>query len=398
MITHHRRFKNQARAYSMAKHLMERGHDVTLMVIADCSRLGIVETDWDGVRTVETPDLLWGKLRSGWDLWNTFNRILYLHRDNRPYDLVHCFETRPATIYPVLHYLRRRQVPWITDWVDWWGRGGIIDELRPGWYRALFGGIETYYEEAFRARADGLIVISTALAKRAIGLGVQPERICHVPNGTWPELFSVPDSATCRRKVELGVTGPIIGYSSLDTHFDLELMIQVLAQVVRQYPDAHLLITGNPSKTISELAQVYGVGQNLILTGFLPYEKLPWYLGCADCFVMPFPDKIYNVGRWPTKVNDYMSVGRPTVSNPVGDIKTLFKQHRVGLLVEWDAVDFAQKIIYLIEHPEVACKLGENARWTAVTVYDWKILVQKLEAFYEQILGTDLSMPQRGKG
>jgi len=226
----------------MAKYLVERGHHVTLIVIADRRRLGVVEGEWGGVRIVETPDLLCGKLRSGWDPWNTFNRILYLHRHNRPYDLAYCFETRPATIYPVLDYLHRRPVPWITEWIDWWGRGGIIDEFRPGWYRILFGRVETYYEEAFRARADGLTVISTALAERAVGLGVERERICILPNGTQPEVFSVPETAACRHRVGLDVTGPVIGYCSLDTHLDLALMIEVLAQIVRQYPDVMMLV------------------------------------------------------------------------------------------------------------------------------------------------------------
>lgn len=386
MIGHARRFKTYVRGYTMARHLVERGHHVTLVVTADRRRLGIVEADWDGVWTVETPDLLWDRLRSGWDPWNTLNRVLYLRAEKRHYDLIHCFETRPATIYPALFYKRRHHLPMITDWIDWWGRGGIIDEFRPRWYRPLFGRIETYYEEAFRARAEGLTVISTALAKRAMGLGVQPARIFYLPNGSWPERFSMPDSAACRRRVGLDVTGPIIGYSSLDTHFDLALMIEALAQIVHQYPDAQLLITGNSPKAISELAQAYGVGQNLILTGFLPYEELPWYLGCANLFVMPFPEKIYNIGRWPSKVNDYMSVGRPTVSNPVGDIKGLFEKHNIGLLAKWDPQDFAQKIIFLLEHPDIAKELGENARRAAVTEYNWKVLIGKLEKFYYKVL------------
>lgn len=389
MISHSRRFKVDVRGYAMARHLVERGHSVTLVVIGDRCRLGIVEADWDGVWTVETPDLLWGRLRSGWDPWNTLNRVLYLRADKRRYDLIHCLETRPATIYPALFYRRRHHLPMITDWIDWWGRGGIIDELRPGWYRVLFGHIETYYEEAFRARAEGLTVISTALAKRAMGLGVQPARICHLPNGSWPERFSVPDSAACRRRVGLDVTGPIIGYSSLDTHLDLALMIEVLAQILRQYPDAQLLITGNPPEKISELAHAYHVGQNLILTGFLPYEELPWYLGCADLFVMPFPEKVYNVGRWPSKVNGYMSVGRPIVSNPVGDIKGLFEKHNIGLLAKWDPEDFAEKIIFLLQHPDIAKELGENARRAAVTEYDWRVLIGKLEEFYYKVLSMD---------
>jgi len=386
MITSHQRYKIHVRTYAMAKHLVDRGHNVKLIVTSDHRRLGIVEGDWDGVWTVESPDLLWGRLRQGWDPWNALNKVLYLRADKGRYDLMHCLETRPATIYPALLYKRRHHLPMITDWIDWWGRGGIIDELRPGWYRVLFGRVETYYEEAFRARAEGLTVISTALAKRAVGLGVEPARIFHLPNGSWNELFSVPDSTACRRKVGLDVTGPVMGYSSLDTHLDLALIIEVLTQIVRQYPNAQLLITGHAPQKVSKLAQAYGVRQNLILTGFLPYEELPWYLGCADLFVMPFPEKIYNIGRWPSKLNGYMSVGRPTISNPVGDIKALFEKHSIGLLAKWDAEDFAQKIVFLLEHPDIAKEFGENARRVSVAEYDWKVLAGKLEKFYYEML------------
>jgi glycosyltransferase involved in cell wall biosynthesis len=81
-----------------------------------------------------------------------------------------------------------------------------------------------------------------------------------------------------------------------------------------------------------------------------------------------------------------MSLGRPTISNPVGDIKTLFEDHEIGFLARWDPADFSEKIIYLIEHPDVAEKLGDNARNIAVTEYDWKILIQRLEDFYYMLL------------
>lgn len=386
MITSQRRFKANARGFSMSKNLIERGHRVTLMVISDQRRSGIVTTDWDGVPTVETPDLLWGRLRSGWDAWGMLNRMWYLGHSPQHYDIVHSLDTRPATIYPALQVARRHHAPLLTDWIDWWGRGGIIDEFRPRWYRLLFGGIETLYEESFRASVDGVTVISTALGQRALGLGVKPERLYQLPNGCWPDVFNVPDKAACRQKVGLEGHPQIIGFSSLDTHFDFNLVIEAMASVVRQYPQAKLLITGKPSHEVTEMARSYGLEQNLILTGFLPYEQLPWYLGCADLFVMPFPDRIFNVGRWPSKMNDYMTVGRPIVSNPIGDVKNVFEAHRVGLLAQWNAEDFAQKITLLLEQPSMADELGRNAREAAVKVYNWKVIIAGLEEFYLKML------------
>ncbi len=386
MITHHRRFKVRPRSYAMAKHLVARGHKVSLIVIADYRKVGIVESDWDGVRIIETPDLLWGQLRSGWDLWNLVNRVIYLGQDKGPYDLVHCFETRPATIYPALLYCRQNKLPLLTDWNDWWGRGGLVYEVRPGWYRFLLGGVETYYEEAFRKKGAGVTVISSALAQRATGLGVPSEDICYLPGGTSPDLFPQRQKVDCRKHVGMSLSDPILGFSSLDSHLDLDIVLQALLIVVKHYPETKLVITGKPARSVLRLAGTYGVTDNIHMTGFLQQEELPWYLGCADLFVLPFADKVYNKGRWPNKICDYMSLGRPTISNPVGDIKSLFEDHEIGLLAQWEPVDFAKKIIYLIENPDVAQRLGNNARNTAVTVYDWKLLIQRLENFYYVLL------------
>lgn len=389
MITHHRRMKAYARPHAMARHLVNRGHKVTLIVTADRRKSGVVESQWDSVRIVETPDLLWGRLRSGWDLWCLIMRIRYLSREKRAYDIVHCFETRPATIYPALLYCAKHNLPMVTDWNDWWGRGGIIEDVRPRWYRILFGPIETYYEEAFRSRGAGLTVISTALAQRAIGLGVSAEWILNLPGGASTELFQARSKEECRRHVGLDSSSPVLGFSSLDSHLDMELVMKALKIVANKYPSVRLVVTGNAGMRIMDLAKAHHVADHVLLTGMLSMEELPWWLGCADLFLLPLADRIYNVGRWPNKIGDYMSLARPTIANPVGDIRALFENEDIGLLAEWEPMDFSSKIIYLLENPQLASELGENARGVALRKFDWRILSGELESFYYRVLNTE---------
>ena len=370
----------------MGKHLVRRGHEVSLVVTADRRKAGIVDSDWDGVRVIETPDLLWGKLRSGWDPWGLVNRLYRLGCEKTTFDLIHCFETRPATIYPALFYRKRHPAPLLTDWNDWWGRGGVIDEFRPKWYRTLFGPLETYYEEAFRTRADGLTVISTALRDRAIRLGVPPENICQISGGAFLDLFPCRTLRECREKVGLPATDILLGYSSMDSHAEMDTMMRVLSLVARRFPTVRLLITGKTDRRIVEIARAHDVADRLHLTGVLPFRDLGWFMGAVNLFVLPFPPKIYNIGRWPNKIGDYMSLGRPVVSNPVGDIKTLFEEHDIGLLARWDAEEFAEKVIRLIQNPAEADRLGRNAREVAVAKFDWSVLTRTLEDFYYQIL------------
>lgn len=386
MITHHRRFKARARAHAMAKHLVQRGHAVSLMVIADERKFHLFESEWDGVHVIETPDLLSGSLRSGWDVWDTGNRIAYLMNMKRSYDLVHCFETRPATIHPARIYARQRNIPLLTDWNDWWGRGGLIDEVRPAWYRLLFGGMETFYEEAFRGQGLGTTVISTALFRRAEKLGIPTERILHLPGGAFPEQFPMRDKTECRTHVGLPPQIPILGFSSLDSHLDLELVFHSLRLVARRFTEVKLLITGNASNVVRDLIKTQGLEKHVLLTGYLSDSELPWVLGCADVFLLPLANKVHNAGRWPNKLCDYMSLGRPTVANPVGDVRQVFEKHDIGLLADWDADDFAQKILFLLDHPEHAATLGRLARHTAETVFDWRLMIQDLERFYFMML------------
>jgi len=390
MISHFPKSRTYPRSHVIAKHLVQRGHNVSLMVLSNNRRTGIRETKWDEVRMIETPDLFWGPLRTGWDLWGVLNRINYLRKDHSSYDLIHCFETRPATVFPTLFYRNSHDIPVITDWNDWWGHGGIIDEFRPIWYRKLFGGVETYFEEAFRSRFEGLTVISRALKQRGISLGIPPDHICHLPGGSLPEEFPYRTVEECRSHVGISLSDPVLGYSSVNKHVEMKFCMDVLSIIVEKYPNTKLLITGKPNKSITEMAKSYNLADNLFLTGYVPFEELAWYLGCANFFILPFPEKTYNIGRWPNKIGEYLSVGRPIVSNPTGDVKTLLEDHKVGILAEWIPEDFARKSIELIENPNIVKQYGEEARKLAITKYDWKNLAQVLEDFYFRVLNGTL--------
>jgi glycosyltransferase involved in cell wall biosynthesis len=395
-ICHHSRNKVFPRTYSMARALVQRGHRATILAIAERSRWGIKESRWDGIRFIETPDLFWGKMRSGWDIWDMLNRLYFLNVDKAKYDLIHCHGTRPITIYPALNLSRKLKTPIFIDWIDWFGRGGLIEINRPKWYRMLFGWLETYYEEGFLSNAIGITVISNALKERAVSLGVPRDHVLYLPGGTHPNRFHVRSREECRQKLDFPPSEPILGFSSGDSHLDLEIVMQSLEVVARKYPSVKLLITGRINDKVIALAEKYHVANRLIRTGFLPIEDLPVYLSCADLFVLPFPNTKYNLGRWPNKINDYMCLGRPIVSNPVGEIKMLFERHEIGLLAEWSVEDFSQKILSILGRPDLAQQMVENALRVAREEYAWDVLVSGLEDFYIKVL-TDYPLQDNPK-
>jgi glycosyltransferase involved in cell wall biosynthesis len=92
-------------------------------------------------------------------------------------------------------------------------------------------------------------------------------------------------------------------------------------------------------------------------------------------------------------MGEYLSLGRPTVANPVGDIKLLFERHSIGFLAGWEPEDFAEKIISILNNPQLSSDFGRNARRVAETEFDWAILAEKLEKFYYEICKMEIHPP-----
>jgi hypothetical protein len=154
--------------------------EVTVLSIAPQSRSQFHQFESEGVRIVETPDLLKGSARTGWDPWNTLRRIGYLKADD--YDLVHGLESRPAVALPALWLKRRAGLPVILDWADWYGRGGTATE-RGRLLSTFMHPVETFCEEAFHPLADGVVAMGEPLLERAAALGVPRERMINLLHG-----------------------------------------------------------------------------------------------------------------------------------------------------------------------------------------------------------------------
>jgi glycosyltransferase involved in cell wall biosynthesis len=103
---------------------------------------------------------------------------------------------------------------------------------------------------------------------------------------------------------------------------------------------------------------------------------------CVDFFVVPFLDKPANWGRWPGRINDYFTFGKPIVTNPVGEMKELLTNHSVGLLAEEAPEDMANKICRLIDDKELRTKMGANARQLAISEVSWPVITERLDSAY----------------
>jgi glycosyltransferase involved in cell wall biosynthesis len=365
------------RAYHFGRILARRGHEVTILATSPDRRTGIQVSQVENMQLVETPDLFFGQLRSGWDPWNTLHRLFWLRQHQ--FDLVYAIEARPTVIYPALYLHRLRKIPLVLGWSDWFGRGGSVEERSNPLVRAILSPIETYFEEHFRREADCTTVICTTLRDKALSLGVDPESIRLIPDGCDLDSLHFVSVEQARLQSRYSQDEFIIGYVGSIFRGDAELMVKAFDVLASCVPSARLLVVGYCPL---DLRKISSYPLAIFQTGPVSAEALFSHLASCDLFWLPLRDTNANRGRWPHKLNDYLALGRPTVATAVGDVKPLFEAEQVGLLCPDNPGALAEQTLKLYADAGLRTRMGLRARQVAETCFNWERLTNELEELY----------------
>jgi glycosyltransferase involved in cell wall biosynthesis len=308
-------------------------------------------------------------------------RFMSSHR----FDVVHAFDCRPAVIHPAIAYRRRHGTPLVIDWGDWWGRGGVISMRENPLLRHGFSHIETFYEEHFRTQATWTTTISTTLAERAASLGVPPERITTIPAGADLEHFKPIPMREARHRLEIPLNVPVITFGGF-VQWDVKLLLDTFERVLQEIPQALLFLCGPQSRLTREWKQAHPeLAANLVETGIVPAEEMRFYLAAADALMLPLPDSLANRGRFPTKLGEYLAMGKPVVTNPTGDAGALLRRTEAAVLAPDDSQGYADAVVALLRDPDRRKELGKRARRVAEEELDYRLLTKRLLAVYESV-------------
>lgn len=370
-----------------ARRLARRGHHVTL-VTANPERSLRPRLEWiDGVRVIIMPGVLsWRMRRGALEPLDVLGRII--HALKEPYDLVHCDGHRPASSFQAITADVARGTPWISEWVDLFGGEGVAGNRR-GLARYIAIVLETWWEERVRLLADGVIAISQGLFQRALDIGISPQRLVYIPGGADVEHIQLRTVKEARQALGLDPNARIvglIGYELADRE-DAALVLEACARLRTCFPSLRLLVTGKDpldEKLITSLK----LESILIRPGWVSTEEYPLWLSAVNVFALPFRNTVRNVCKWPMKVGDFLAAGRPIVTNPTGDMATLFKEHMIGLLVDETPEEFAHGLAMFLDNPALADRVGCEARRVAQGPLSWDALTDKLEDVYFALVGS----------
>jgi glycosyltransferase involved in cell wall biosynthesis len=365
------------RCFNFAKHLVRFGHSVVILTSTPRYIVNWRKEFIDGVEVICMPDLLGKRFRNGGlGPIDTLLRCFYLFK--RKFDIVENFDHRPAVLYPAIVSKYIQKTPLISEWTDLHGTGGSMNNRRPV-IQKLIRLYEDFTEKKSKKLAEKLVVISQGLKERALNLGIPESKILYIPGGSDIENIVPRQKKEIRKSFGLPLEKKIIAYTA-GTHYDSDLFLNAIYRIQEQRQDVLLITTG--SVFGDQIKKRLYDPQRVIEFGFLAYEKYAALLPAVDAFIFPFANSSLNRGRWPNKIGDYMAAGRPTISNRTGDMIALFEKYHIGLLASDSPQDLAQTTLKLLTNEQLMFELGHNARATAETQFDWKILSRKLETCF----------------
>lgn len=380
------------RAYQFGRELALRGHTVTLVATAPHERRRFaVRYELEGrLVHVLAPDALGGSLRSGWDVWGSLARTLWVQAAE--FDVVHAFECRPTVIAPALA-LQQRGIPLVIDWCDWFGRGGSVEERASAVQRTVLRPVETFFEERFRTCADATTVINSTLAAKAQALGVPEASITLLRNGCDTSIApTLETQAAARAQLGFAADTPLIGYAGAIFPRDARLLAAAFDRVHATRPDARLLVLGYTNVPIEQLVANPAA---VTRTGRLSAEDLQRYLRACDLGWVPLSDSGANRGRWPLKISSYMELGLPFVATNVGDIGAFLEQYPAGRAAAPTPESVAQITLTLLADPAQRQLLGITGRALAEGELSWARVTDVAEAVYRRVIAGSVAPSER---
>jgi len=214
-------------------------------------------------------------------------------------------------------------------------------------------------------------------------MGIPADKLTAVPMGISPNVVSM----------QIGPPpgeSAVVYLGTLARSRRLDMIIHAFDLVARAVPRAKLYLVGGgddarDERHLRDEVERLGLGERVVFTGFLPRDQALQYVARADVCLSPFyPTPIFN-STSPTKLIEYMALGRAVVGNHHPEQRMLIEESQCGRSVEWDARAFADGIIEILADPAAAAEMGRRGRSYVLEHRGYERIAQLVESRYREV-------------
>jgi glycosyltransferase involved in cell wall biosynthesis len=378
--------------------LAGRGHQIDwiLQSEADCER-GYV-TSWGGgtvwVAPTNSRNSLWSRLaKHAAGIWNDA-RVFRLLRGDQ-YDAIEVKDKFIGGVFALLaaRLFGKGFVYWLSFPFPEFYLTKARDGLAP--YPLLYKlrglGFRILLYRILLPAADHVFVQSEQMRRDIAAEGIALDKLTAVPMGIKLDSGIHAPLPTVRSRIPQGQRC-FMYLGTLGRERRIDFVLRTLAQVLRVEPNTRLYLVGKGEQPgdeefLRQEAERLGVAASVIFTGQLPRQEALRYVQDADVCVSPFyPTAVLN-STSPTKLVEYMAMGKAVVANTHPEQKLLIEQSGCGYCVPYDEDAFADAIVKLLRAPELARAMGERGRRYVIEHRAYGVIANSVERAMVRVAG-----------
>ena len=246
----------------------------------------------------------------------------------------------------------------------------------------LLRALDSIHHIIFR-RAEAILVFSNPIKLSIIQTyDLDKDRVVVFPNCV--DLKQFKPSIGCgslRRDLQIGNRKVIMFVGGIHELVGLSLLIQALPEIVLENSNVMALFVGDgPQKPhLKKLAQELNVEEHVRFVDPMDHSEIPKYVCMSDVTIGPLVATIDSFGVVPRKVLEYMACAKPVIVCRGGVSSDLIIDGYNGFVFDSKATELADITSQIIENPELARKVGHNARKHVETFHDWEKVIGTFE-------------------
>jgi colanic acid/amylovoran biosynthesis glycosyltransferase len=235
------------------------------------------------------------------------------------------------------------------------------------------------YQTLFK-RSDFIIVLSEAMKEELLRLHCPGEKIRVHHLGVDLNKFK-PGEKKERGYNTLLLAGRLVEKKGIP------LAIEAFARIKNKYPQSRLKIIGDGylKDTIEDLIRQHGLQDRITLVGFhTPYTQIKEEMSNADIFILPsHTSKRGDEEGTPMVLMEAQAMGLPVISTFHAGIPEVVIDGETGFLVKEKDIDaLADRLAYLLDHPELRLEMGRKGRAHIEKHYNVKDEITHIERLY----------------
>jgi glycosyltransferase involved in cell wall biosynthesis len=361
--------------FYLGEELAKIGHDVTLLLPKIGEKLYVEESGLIHIKRLKI-FVKPGPVRiASQTIIQTFHSIF------QNFDVIHSIKPLVQSTVPVLAYSRLKEVLKLVHMDDYESYGALLTG-----YNTIFSKFIEWYEIEVLKYFDAITCVSPFLSNLA-KISTFKKNIFTIPNGFHPKNFKNVKPIRNSNSDECS----LLYVGALRKNTDIDFIIKAMPLIIKKIQNVKLIIVGDgPIKNqLIALAKKLGVRDQIIFKGIQPNTLIPRFLVSADALLLPLRKNPFNEARFSNKIPEYMASGKPIITNSVGVIKEIIKDHVNGIVVEPDNLElYAQAVINSIENNQLARKIGKNARNYAMKNLTWERIAKKFDRIYTNLYNT----------